>query len=179
MWVQIGKQPRARDEDPVSSLLACHERIRRFCGLAAKLASSPEAPPTEIASAAEAVARYFAVALPLHAEDEDATIRPLLLERGATVELEQAMEAMSSEHRIIEELLEALGPRWSQVAREPEARVGLARGLGRDTERLRELFETHLSREEETLFPAVARLGPGDQALIRTAMRRRRGFVPE
>jgi iron-sulfur cluster repair protein YtfE (RIC family) len=176
MLTRIGKQPRDRDDHVVAALHACHQRIRDFCALAARLASEAPASPSEVASAAEMVARYFTVALPLHVADEDLTLRPALLQHGEARELGAALDAMAAEHRLIDEVLDALLPRWSRLAIEPALRPSLGGELQRDTEQLRELFDGHLSREEATIFPAVARLGAADLAAIGAAMRLRRAW---
>ena len=178
MWIQIGTRPRANDDDVVASLLACHERIRRFCDLAARIASDATAEPAEVASAAEMVGRYFAVALPLHAADEELGLRPALLAHVTAPELERDLETMASEHRLIDELLEGLLPRWSRLASEPAARASVAAESAADTARLRGIFDEHLAREETSIFPAVARLGVSELSSIRAGMRLRRGAKP-
>src|SRR4051812_30710357 len=76
MLKQIGER-RPAGEPLLAALLDCHSRIRRFSTLAIRLAEA-DAPPNEIAETAAAVHRYFTVALPLHAADEDLSIAPRL-----------------------------------------------------------------------------------------------------
>jgi hemerythrin-like domain-containing protein len=175
MLIQIGKGPAATgDEGVVEALLACHERIRGFCALATRLATDAQASTEEIARAAEMVRRYFSVALPLHAQDEDLSLRPALLAPAAAPELADTLERLAREHTSMDELLADLVPRWERIAVEPPTRAELAAQLVVDTERLRAMFEPHLELEETVVFPAVARLDPAELDTIQRAMRARR-----
>ena len=151
--------------DAVDDLMACHGRILRFVDLSARLAGG--GPAAEVAEAAAAVHRYFSVALPLHAEDEDASLVPRLLQ--VAPELRGAIEETLAEHRLIEELLGELVPLWADVAGAP------ARRLADGASRLAALFAPHLEREERLLFPAAReRLSPGELAALRGEIRARR-----
>jgi hemerythrin-like domain-containing protein len=165
MLVTLGNAPRAPQEgDAVDDLLACHVRIRRFVEVAARLAGGPEA---QLAEAAAAVHRYFSVALPLHAEDEDLSLTPRLA--GASREIDDTLGEMASEHRRIEELLAELLPHWSAVVSTP------APLLASGASRLGALFGPHLEREERVLFPAARTLlSPAELAALRSEIRARR-----
>ena len=75
--------------DAVGLLLDCHERIRAFTAMASRLAAPGDPGPDAIRDAAARVHRYFAEALPLHAQDEEESLAPRLrgrdpdLDRGA------------------------------------------------------------------------------------------------
>jgi len=170
-----GGDTAASDDDLVGLLLACHARIRSFTELARRLAAGADAPPEQVAGAAAGCARYFAVALPLHAADEDRSLRPRL-ERAAGGALAAPLGLMSDEHGPIERLIdEELCPAWRLVAAEPGRVRELARALGTGAQRLAELFDRHLPPEEEVIFPAVRRwLSPAEQAAVIAEMRARR-----
>jgi hypothetical protein len=86
---------RPPDDTVLAALLACHERIHRFTALAARLATT-DGTPAERAEAAAGVVRYFTVALPLHAADEDDSLAPRL--RGRDAAVDAALATMTAEH---------------------------------------------------------------------------------
>jgi hypothetical protein len=165
---------RAADGDPIAHLLACHARIRRFTGVAASLVDA-DVPSAELAEAAAAVARYFTVGLPLHAADEDESMRPLLVAAGVPAAIERALAAMTAEHGPIEALVAQGAPLWRAVAAAPAARFHYRAELSRVARGLAAAFAGHLRVEEELIFPAVrARLAPAALARLRDEMRSRR-----
>src|SRR5947209_5155592 len=96
-------------------LLACHERIRHFLALAGQLCESA-APAAEVAAAAAAVHRYFTVALPLHALDEDESLAPRLLRLDLPAAVRAAIGPMTAQHGPIEAAIEAAAPLWQALA---------------------------------------------------------------
>jgi hemerythrin-like domain-containing protein len=168
--LRTGAAPAARDV--LDEMLGCHERIRRFTAMAGQLAAAPAA---EVAEAAAAVLRYFSVALPLHAEDEDLSLAPRLLATAVPAELRAALEAMTREHEPIEATLRDLAPLWSDLAAGDPRPASLGAALDAGAARLDELFTPHLEKEERIIFPAArARLSPADLAAIRDELRARR-----
>ena len=89
MLAKIGK-PSAAD-DAVGLLLECHERIRSFLALARRIAEVGPSEPGSVPEAAARVRRYFTEALPLHAQDEEASILPRL--RGLDARVDAELEA--------------------------------------------------------------------------------------
>lgn len=162
---------RAQDDETVAgALLACHDRIRAFLVVAARVAGSEPASPEDVASAAASLARYFKDALPRHARDEDESLTPRLLAAGFDAE---ALATLAREHAGIDELLARLVPAWSSVARDPGLRASVATAA--DVQRLATIFERHLAWEEEHLIPQLANwLDPAALAEIRREMRARR-----
>lgn len=169
----IGRRPDSAPDDVVGPLLACHERIRMFSAMAERLASGAH-PPEEVAEAASRVARYFRLALPLHVADEELSIRPRLIASAAPARVLEALDAMTSEHITIEELLATLLPRWSELGREPERLDALGKALASDAEELRARFDAHLEAEERIIVPAIAAGLTGAGLAIRGEMRARR-----
>lgn len=159
---------------PVEMLLECHERIRRFSALAVKLATV-DAPPEEISEVASRVHRYFTVALPLHVQDEELSIRPRLLALRPAPELADALAEMSREHIEIEDLLGECVQAWETLMADPSQRPALGPELARASRHLEELFGFHLAAEEENIFPAVRELlSPEVQEELAAELRRRR-----
>lgn len=178
MLTQLRRAPLASSDDPVDSLLACHERIRRFSALGARLADADVAPPDEIREAARGVHRYFSMALPLHAADEDESIRPRLESwAGVTSSVRQALSSMSDQHVTIEALLAQALPEWAALAEEDEGRAAAARAvLDEIGMKLARLFHLHLALEEEVVLPALRQLPAEDKAAIAAEMRARRAI---
>lgn len=168
---------RKAPESAVEHLLACHERIRRMTALAARLPDAGSVPPAELAEAAGQVLKYFTVALPHHARDEDESVAPRLLALpGVPLEVARAAETMMGEHLPIEAAIADGVPLWGAVAAEPARLAELRTPLAAVGRRLGELFAVHLPPEEQILFPALERLlAPEALAELRLEMRRRRG----
>jgi iron-sulfur cluster repair protein YtfE (RIC family) len=172
--IQLGPVKASANGDVVDALLDCHARIRAFTALAARLATSAGAPPGEVREAAEGVHRYFALALPLHADDEERSILPRLAGRDAAVDRELA--AMRREHVEHADAVARLLSACAALRADPAALPRVAAALGRAAEDLSVHFADHLAREEQVIFPALrAALGPAEQDAIRAEMRARRG----
>lgn len=160
--------------DAVDLLLECHVRIRTFLEMARRIAEGRDAPPAEVAAAAERVHRYFTQALPLHAEDEELTILPRLRGRDAAVDRE--LDVMVEEHAGHARPLAALVGACEALARDPGRHPALAGAVGEATAELERHFADHLAREEAVIFPAMRRLlDRATDAAIMGEIRRRRG----
>jgi iron-sulfur cluster repair protein YtfE (RIC family) len=168
----IGKRRPAHDV--VDVLLECHERIRAFTAMAARLASASAPPPREVAEAAAKVRRYFADALPLHAADEEESILPRL--RGRDPDVDRELAAMHREHGEHEPVLARVVALCAALAEDPSRHAELAPELGDAAEELARHFEAHLAREEQVVFPAIRRtLGEAERARVAEELRARRG----
>jgi iron-sulfur cluster repair protein YtfE (RIC family) len=155
MLNQISLLPsQPRTEDVVASLLACHQRIRHFTGVAVKLAHAQGATPEEVVQAASGVHRYYTVSLPLHEADEEETVRPRLDAIGGE-KLRHALLAMADQHLAIDELLERLLPLLVMVRNNPQAIHATGSEMCSITKALDEIFNAHLQLEEEVIFPAI------------------------
>lgn len=175
MPLAIGR-PSARNtsSDPTELLAECHDRIRQAMrgarGLAAVAAGDPAIAPT-----AAAVHRYFSVALPLHSQDEDASLAPRLFAAGIPADLEDAVTTMTAQHADIDMLLERLLPLWDRLQKEPGALDEVRQTLANHTARLDALWDIHLAVEEHYIFPRAALvLNEEARAAIVEEMRARR-----
>lgn len=142
--------------------------------MARRIAENPDAPFDQVADAAEAVYRYFHVALPLHEADENISVDPRL-HASAPPELAQASEEMVRQHRGINALLQQLLPLWDALCREPEKIRGFAPRLRQLSTEFEKLWDVHLKLEEEVVFPAIDRcLHKSEIDAILREMRERR-----
>ena len=141
-------------EDAVDLLIGCHQRIRHFTAVAAKLAHAQGDPPEEVVQAASAVHRYYTVSLPLHEADEEETLRPRLDVLGDEM-LRHALAAMADQHLAIDELLERLLPLLVMVRNNPQTIHAAGSEMCSITQALQEIFGAHLQLEEEHIFPAI------------------------
>lgn len=175
MLVGLGT-PGARS-DAVDLLLECHQRIRAFLGLALRLGDARAAEPGEVADAASRVHRYFALALPLHAQDEEESIAPRL--RGRDRAVDDELETMAREHREHQRSLGTLVEACAHLSGEPGRHGELAAVLQGAADDLARQFVAHLAREEQVIFPAVRRFldGAADAAVVKEIRQRRLGVA--
>jgi iron-sulfur cluster repair protein YtfE (RIC family) len=173
--IRLGTAPRTpAAQDAVDALADCHVRIRDFTALAARLASAADAPAAEVRDAAEKVHRYFSVALPLHAEDEERSVAPRLAGKDPRVDRELA--EMVREHGEHADAVGRVLAACATLRERPEALPQVASALAAAAEDLRRHFVAHLAREEEVVFPALrAHLSAAELRDLQAEMRARRG----
>lgn len=158
----------SKQESPVNGMLIeCHARIRHFSEMALRLATNPSTRPTEVASATEALCRYFTVALPLHEADENDSIHPRLTAITRDIQSDSfaqaasaACDAMVEQHKAIDVILEQLVSIWKSLQKTPEKAAELSTEMLALSTKLKGLFQDHLKLEEETVFPAIEKLLP-------------------
>ncbi|WP_232727963.1 hemerythrin domain-containing protein [Acidovorax sp. 69] len=156
-------------------LEACHERVQRTLGLLARLRAHVQArgADDEARQAARDVLRYFDMAAPLHHEDEELHVFPLLLEQ-ATPEVKALVLRLQYDHV-------AMAADWA------EARGGLlalvdagAQGFKPQDEvaldRFATRYDAHIAAEEGAAYPAAAALlAPDSLTAMGREMAARRG----
>lgn len=171
MLTKIGRRP--TKQELVDLLLECHARIRAFTALALRLGELSAAPEDEVRDAASRIADYFERALPLHARDEEDSLLPRL--RGLDPELDDELAEMCEEHQEHQPVVADLIALANALRDEPQRHAELAQALREVASELREHFDTHLAREEERIFPALAaHLDPAAQASVVAELRARR-----
>lgn len=166
--------PAAGLDEPFELLAACHERVKRSLALLLKLVAHAEqhGHDEQAAQAARDVLRYFGLAAPLHHEDEEKHLLPLLY-ASERAELVEAAEQMAADHQAFRAL-------WAELATGLQA---LADGQLPDLPRLRRgaegfaaLHDSHLALEDKLVFPATALLaGPAARQAMSEDMAARRG----
>ena len=173
--IKLNSAP-AVERDAVDMLLACHQRIRNFTGIAARLAEAAGAAPEAVANAAEAVHRYYSIALPLHEADENESVYPRLRGRLSDPAERASLQAMVDQHGPIDEVVARLLPRWNDLKSRPANLATCAADLRSDSSHLQDLWTEHLALEEEIVFPLIrARLTVEDLDEIHREMKQRRG----
>ena len=162
-------------DTPFEMLEACHERVERSLALLARLCSylHDHSCDDQALQAARDVLRYFDIAAPLHHEDEELHVFPLLLAHGDAAVVAQVQQLQSDHARMAADwqaaraLLLALadGQQASFSAAEEAVLARFAEGYG-----------AHIRAEEEVVYPAARTLLDAE-ALQRMGqeMRRRRG----
>lgn len=170
----LQKRP-APPESTVELLLECHERIRRFTNLALKLVTA-EGTDEQIADAARSLVSYFGRAFPLHAQDEDISLRPRLEAAGYS---SPELRSLSGQHDDMHHVLDGLLLRWGMILDAPGLRGTLRDKLDTETRELARLIDAHLAMEEEKVFPFVREVLTleQDREIVRE-MRARRASAP-
>ncbi len=171
MLTRLGPPPPGGDV--VDALLDCHQRIRDFTALALRLATAHGLPADEIRDAAARVHRYFAVALPLHARDEEESLLPRL--EGLDANVDRELAEMMREHAEHGDPTDRVLTACAALQRDPARLPELAPSLAAAARELQRHFDEHLAREERVIFPAIReRLDAATQATIHAEMRERR-----
>ena len=154
MLGKIGKS--AAPADAAELLLECHGRIRAFLAMARRLGEASDESAEAVSDAAIQVHRYFTLALPLHARDEEDSILPRL--RGRDPLLDLQLDVMVREHQEHQRPLGRLIEACAEIGADPGRHPGLAGSVLQAATELDRHFFHHLAREEEVIFPAVRRL---------------------
>lgn len=162
-------------EQPFEMLEACHERVRRSLVLLERLVGHVETHghDAQSRSAAADVLRYFALAAPLHHEDEERHVFPML-EHCGDATLEAATAGLRRDHARMDTLWAplrvALGS-WAALDTSPaptEPTRQQAHAFG-------SLYAEHLQIEETQVFPAArSRMDSARLAHMSADMARRR-----
>ncbi len=168
--------PAAGFDQPYEMLAACHERVQRTLDLLGRLIAHVERQghDTQSRSAAADVLRYFDLAAPLHHQDEELHVFPLLLAQG-DARVRALVQGLQADHREMEGLWATLRPvlqRWC----EPGAQGAPDAALQQVVRRFVELYARHIPAEESVAFPGAQALmdTPRQQAMGEEMQARRR-----
>ncbi len=162
-------------EAPYEMLAACHERVQRSLDLLGRLLDYVEknGHDEQTRSAATDVLRYFDLAAPLHHQDEELHVFPLLLAQGDAALRERVLQ-LQAEHRQMEALWATLRQpllRW----REDGATESPDTALRETAARFAGLYAGHIPNEEGLVFPAArAAMSAATQAAMGAEMQARR-----
>jgi hypothetical protein len=157
------RPPGPAADDPAALLLECHARIRRFTGGLVAIADALPVIDARVVATARDCRRYFDEALPLHAEDEEQSVRPRLAGSAA---IDQMVDEHVGIHAMLPPLLSDLGA---------IVEGGVPPGYAARATALREALLHHIDAEERDVFPGIAGLSSAVRADIVREMRARRG----
>ena len=164
-------------EQPFAMLEACHERVQRTLGLLGRLRAHvhEHGADDDARQAARDVLRYFDIAAPLHHQDEELHVFPLLLAQGPAdvralvQQLQQDHVAMTADWAAARGCLQTLAD-GAACAFNAEDGAALDRFAGR--------YGAHIAAEEGLAYPtAAALLAPETLAAMGQEMAARRGAV--
>ena len=165
----------APEDGALGILLACHGRIRSFCEMSVRLAEARSVSDEAVSATAAALHRYFTVAFPLHAEDEEVRIAEALAGQVLSSDAADLMQRLAGEHRALDAHLALAVPLWSALVERPGELEVVRTNLAAPTQAFRDLVLAHLLEEEGALFPEIARLVPAETLReVAVAMRARR-----
>ena len=162
-------------EQPFAMLEACHERVQRTLGLLDRLRTHVRDQGADDAArqAARDVLRYFDIAAPLHHQDEELHVFPLLLAQGAPG-VQALVQQLQLDHvRMTADWAAARG--GLQAVADGKASAFSARDEAA-FHRFAARYDAHITAEESTAYPAaVALLAPAALAAMGREMAARRG----
>lgn len=149
--------PGAGFEEPFEMLTACHERVVRMLGLLTRLREHLTIVGWDVsaAQAAQDVMRYFDLAAPLHHEDEEKHVFPIVL-ADPDSPLHDLVRRLQQEHL-------AMAANWAiariVLARVRDAQPNSWQPLNASEQEALDTFATlydhHARDENELVFPAV------------------------
>jgi hemerythrin-like domain-containing protein len=168
--------PGASFDEPVEMWLACHQRVRRFASLLARLRAhvARVGADEEARTSAASIRRYFNEAAPRHHEDEEVDMFPLLRERCRATDAAviAATERIEAEHVEMAALWRELDAVLERICAGDAAPLAVER-----VDRFASIYDGHINAEENVLLPAMKRLlGAADWQAIGRAMAQRRGL---
>lgn len=166
--------PQAGFDAPFELLQACHERVQRTLALMARLQQHLQDVGCDdnARQAARDVLRYFEVAAPLHHQDEELHVFPLLLSQGAP-SVVAVVQQLQHDHT-------CMAADWAAARGALQAMAdGAAAGFGAEDEarldQFAQRYQQHIQAEEGTAYPcAQALLGQGELHAMGLEMAARR-----
>ena len=164
-------------DQPIAVLKHCHDKIRKQLATMEKLVPhlATRGADDEARQAAAAVLKYFDKAAPLHHEDEEHDLVPMLsaVAQGADAALlAQLVPGILDEHRQMDGMWQGLHEQLSAVVEGSAAVL-----WGHDVRRFADMYRSHMEREEGHIAPMAKRLfDAGQMAALGSKMQQRRGI---
>ena len=184
MPISIGAKPSPDFSSPLELLSDCHRRIEHFLRVLIEVAEQGKGGvlTSEQSRALASALDYFQNSGPRHTADEEESLFPRLRQTNRP-EIHDAlaeMQKLEADHEQAAEwhyLVEQLGRKWlSEGVLAPGDTAVLERALAD----LTELYNRHITLEDNNLFPvAAAALDEAEKADIGREMARRRGLDPK
>jgi len=167
--------PAAGFDEPFAMLHACHERVERSLALLERLRLhvARHGADAQARDAARDVRRYFELAAPLHHEDEERHVLPVLRAQGDAALADRLLAehaAMAAAWSAVRPALVAVEQGDADLALQPATALACARFAG--------LYAAHIALEEGSAFgTAEAALDAEAQAAMGREMAARRGVT--
>ncbi|MDH4427384.1 MAG: hemerythrin domain-containing protein [Acidovorax sp.] len=162
-------------DEPFAMLQACHERVQRTLDLLTRLRDHVQSHGADQSArdAARDVLRYFDIAAPLHHQDEELHVFPLLLAQGSAT-MQALVERLQDDHRhMAADWAAARLPLQQLVSGEATA---FTPGDDVAMDRFARRYADHIAAEEGSAYPAAeALLAPRALAGMGQEMAGRRG----
>ena len=162
-------------EQPFAMLEACHERVQRTLGLLARLRVHvhDNGVDDNARQAAGDVLRYFDIAAPLHHEDEELHVFPLLRAQ-ASPDVQTLVQRLQQDHLAM--TADWAAARVPLLALAESAVAPFTPGDEAALDRFAQRYADHIAAEEGTAYPAaLALLGPATLVAMGQEMAARRG----
>jgi hemerythrin-like domain-containing protein len=159
MPVQIGAKLDRDFNDPLGMLCDCHRRIERFLRVLREVPRRADgrALSDEERDAVRGALHYFREGGERHNRDEEDSLFPRLRQAGATDEV-RAIEALEHEHTDAGALHAAVDGLYRKWIADTGLNAEDARALRDATDRLEQLYATHIAMEETVVFPHAAKV---------------------
>ena len=152
MAVQIGAKPDSGFDDPIGMLKDCHRRIESFLGILCVVASRAQGRVliSEERDAVKAALQYFRTGGQRHTADEEESLFPRLRksDAGSLAEIDR----LESDHREANDLHRSVERLYSTWIAAGELTPTDALQLQSETERLKQLYSSHIHVEETIVF---------------------------
>ncbi len=165
-------------DQPLAVLKHCHDRIRKQLATLEKLPIhlAQFGADQQAQQAATAVLRYFEQAAPLHHEDEEINLLPMLQETAQAEDqalLTQLLPTILQQHQRMAELWGQLKMRLEELAQGNTPLLPTS-----ELVEFQSLYQEHMQIEETQIAPMAARiLSPAQFTEIGQAMQLRRGIT--
>ena len=166
-------------EQPFAMLEACHERVQRTLALLQRLRAHVREHGADVPAqqAARDVLRYFDIAAPLHHEDEELHVFPLLLAQGSP-DVAALVRRLQHDHA-------CMAADWADARKALQALVdgdlkGFSDADGAAFDQFTARYDRHIADEETVAYPSAQALlaTPALQAMGNEMAARRKAPPP-
>jgi hemerythrin-like domain-containing protein len=156
--VQIGAKPDSGFDDPIGMLKDCHRRIESFLGILCVVASRAQGREltSEERDAVKAALQYFRTGGQRHTADEEESLFPRLRKSDAGSLAE--IDSLESDHREANNLHESVERLYSTWIAVGELTPTDVLQLQSETERLKQLYSSHIHVEETIVFARASQV---------------------
>ena len=171
------RSPGAGFDQPCEMLDACHDRVRRSLDLLRRLRDylrgHGHGCDDSARQAARDVLRYFDIAAPLHHEDEELHVFPLLRAQASS-DVQTLVQRLQQDHLAM--TADWAAARVPLLALAESAVAPFTPGDEAALDRFAQRYADHIAAEEGTAYPAaLALLGPATLVAMGQEMAARRG----